>query len=56
LKELNEEGWVRSIVINKKEITLFPINKENKEVEVRPLYSKKTLNILSEIWDKEVRI
>mgnify|MGYP001806872219 CR=1 FL=1 len=56
LAALKAEGWVKSIITNKKEMVLFPTDLDSKEVEVRPQYSKKTLNILSEIWEKEVTI
>ena len=55
LEQLKQEGWVRAIITNKKDIVLFPINLNDQEIEVRPKYQKKTLGILSEIWDKEVR-
>ena len=54
LEQLKQEGWVRSITTGRKEIVLFPINLNDKEIEVRQKYQKKTLGILSEIWDKEV--
>ena len=60
MKQLKQEGWVRSIPTSskatprKKIVVLFPINLNEKDIEVRPNYQKKTLDILSEIWDEKV--
>jgi hypothetical protein len=38
-----------------KEVVLFPINKDDAEVEVREKIGLKTKTLLHDIWDSEVR-
>lgn len=55
LQELKNEGWVRIIKSNK-DFVLFPLNKEEQNVEIRDQISTKTKNLLTDIWDKDVII
>jgi hypothetical protein len=53
LELLKSEGWIR-VITSQKELVLFPVNKDDAEVEVREKISVKTKTLLHDIWDNEV--
>jgi hypothetical protein len=55
LKALKEEGWVR-VVKTGKEVILYPCDLELAEIEVRPQYPMKSLNLIQNIWNDGVNI
>lgn len=57
LQDLKNDGWVRVIKYQRdKEIVLYPINKNEKNVEVRDKISSKSASLLTEVWDKDVSV